>query len=173
MPKTLGNAVAFIHRVLSHEWLTTSCTILCIGWTLGGCSQATGSYFHPAEHLASDQAMVYLYFPKQSGASDSYTISANGLTVTRLDEGGYYPFRAAPGRTTFSRPGWPDERNLTVTIEPGRTYFVKVALIEDRGLFNRFYGLFLVHDELAYAEISPLRLMATCPTTEGCAPSQK
>jgi predicted small lipoprotein YifL len=173
MPTTLRKAVDLIQRMLSRESLTTRCILLCIGWTLAGCGQATGPYFRPAEHLTPGQAMVYLYFPKQSGYSDSYTILANDTTVTRLDEGGYYPFRAAPGLITFSLAGVPTERNFTVTIEPGRTYFVKVALIEDRSPFNRFYGLFPVRDELAYAEMSPLRLMATCPTTEGCAPHLK
>jgi hypothetical protein len=173
MPTIFMKAIDPIQKIRGYEWIMTSCALLCIGWILGGCSQATGPYFRPAVHWGPEQAMVYLYFPKQSGASDSYTLLANGMTVTRLDEGGYYPFRAAPGRKTFSRPGGPDERNLTVTIEPGRTYFVKVALIEERPLFSRFYGLFLVHEELAYAEINPLQLMATCPTTEGCAQSLK
>ena len=169
MPTTLGKAVDLIQRMLSLEYLTTSGLLLCIGWILGGCSQATGPYFRQAEHLTPDQTMVYLYFPNQSGYSDSYTISANGITVTRLDEGGYYPLRAAPGRMIFSLDGYPGKQNLTITAEAGHTYFVKVALIEDRSPFNRFYGLFPVRDDLAYAEMSPLRLMATCDTSEGCA----
>jgi hypothetical protein len=68
----------------------------------------------------------------------------------------------------------PEKRNLAVAVEPENKYFVKVTLI-GHGTFTyaRYYQLFLVHDELAYAEISPLRLMATCHTTEGCAQSLK
>jgi len=127
--------------------------------------------------------MVYLYFPKQSDShySDSYTILASGTTVTRLDEGGYYPFRAAPGRMTFSLSGFSllgeaGIQNLTIAGERGHTYFVKVVLVEAIRLYrggSRVYQLFLVPEELAYAELSPLRLMATCRTTEGCAPSLK
>ena len=170
MPTTLGKAVALMQRVLRRKGLTTSGLLLCIAWILGGCSHATGPYFRAAEHLASDQAMVYLYFPKQSGYSDSYTILGNGATVTRLDEGGYYPFRTVPGRMTFSLDGYPKKHTLTIAAQPGHTYFVKVALTE-RTLFidSRIYGLFPVRDDLAYAEMSPLRLMATCDTTEGCA----
>ena len=120
--------------------------------------------------------MVYLYFPRQSGYSDSRTILANGMTVTRLDEGGYYPFLAAPGRMTFSLSGVPEERNLTVTVEPGRTYFVKIVFVE-QGMSLRFrsvvYQLFPVHEELAHAEMGPLRLMTTCHSTEGCVPIRK
>ena len=168
-PTQLRKAIDLMRRALRLKYLTTSGLLLCIGWILGGCSQATGPYFRQAEHLTPDQTMVYLYFPNQSGYSDSYTISANGITVTRLDEGGYYPLRAAPGRMIFSLDGYPGKQNLTITAEAGHTYFVKVALIEDRSPFNRFYGLFPVRDDLAYAEMSPLRLMATCDTSEGCA----
>ncbi len=173
MPTTLGKAVDLIQRMLSLKYLTTSCMFLCIGWLLGACSHATGPDFRPAERLGPDQTMVYLYFPKQSGYSDSYTILANGTTVTRLDEGGYYPFRAAPGRMAFSLSGEPEEQNLTITGEPGHTYFVKVVLTGEKPLFSRPYRLFPVRDELAYAEMSPLRLMSTCHTTEGCAPHLK
>jgi predicted small lipoprotein YifL len=172
MPTTLRKAVDLIQRMLSRESLTTRCILLCIGWTLAGCGQATGPYFRPAEHLTPDQTMVYLYFPKQSGYSDSYTILGNGTTVTRLDEGGYYPFCTVPGRMTFSLDGYPEKQTLTIAAQPGHTYFVKVVLVERRALIrgeNRFYQLFPVRDDLAYAEMSPLRLMATCYTTEGCA----
>ncbi len=173
MLPTLMEAVALMQGRRSHKWLTTSCILLCLGWLLGACSQATGPYFRAAEHLAPDQAMVYLYFPNQSGYSDSYTILGNGTTVTRLDEGGYYPFHTVPGRMAFSLSGEPEEQNLTITGEPGHTYFVKVVLTGEKPLFSRPYRLFPVRDELAYAEMSPLRLMATCPTTEGCAPHLK
>ena len=168
-PTQLRKAIDLMRRALRLKYLTTSGLLLCIGWILGGCSHATGPYFHAAEHLAPDQAMVYLYFPKQSGYSDSSTILANDTTVTRLDEGGYYPFRVVPGRTTFSLSGQPENHNYTMIAEPGHTYFVKVVLIEEKPLFNRPYWLFPVRDDLAYAEMSPLRLMATCDTTEGCA----
>ena len=162
--------IDLVQEVLRPEWLMNGCTLLCIGWLLGGCSQATGPSFRQSEHLAPGQTMVYLYFPKQSGYSDSYTILGNGATVTRLDEGGYYPFRTVPGRMTFSLDGYPKKHTLTIAAQPGHTYFVKVALTE-RTLFidSRIYGLFPVRDDLAYAEMSPLRLMATCDTTEGCA----
>jgi hypothetical protein len=168
--------IDLVQEVLRPEWLMKGCTLLCIGWLLGACSQATGPYFRPAEHLTPDQTMVYLYFPKQSGYSDSYTILGNGTTVTRLDEGGYYPFCTVPGRMTFSLDGYPEKQTLTIAAQPGHTYFVKVVLVERRALIrgeNRFYQLFPVRDDLAYAEMSPLRLMATCYTTEGCAQSQK
>jgi hypothetical protein len=92
MLPTLREAVALMQGRRSHKWLTTSCILFCIGWLLGACSYATGPDFRPAERLAPGQTMVYLYFPKQSGYSDSYTILGNGATVTRLDEGGYSPF---------------------------------------------------------------------------------
>jgi hypothetical protein len=163
-----------MQRVLRLKYLTTSGLLLCIAWILGGCSQATGPYFRAAEHLAPDQAMVYLYFSQQYGASDHKTILANGTMVTRLDEGGYYPFRTSPGRVIFSMPREPEKKNLTMTVESGEKYFVKVTLIGEAALtYARYYQLFPVSEELAYAEMSPLRLMATCHTTEGCAQSLK
>jgi hypothetical protein len=118
--------------------------------------------------------MVYLYFPKQfpkplvSPPRSSTNILANGTMVTRLDEGGYYPLRAVPGRMIFSLSGEPENHNLTMTAEPGRTYFVKVLIRQETRTFNQ---LFLVNEELAHGEMRPLRLMATCHTTEGCVPS--
>jgi hypothetical protein len=92
---------------------------------------------------------------------------ADDTTVTRLDEGSYYPFRTAPGRITLSLAGEPEAQHLTITGEPGRTYFVKVLI---RYETYKYYQLFLVNEELAYGEMGPLRLMATCHTTQGCAP---
>ena len=162
-------AVAFMQRMLRHQWLATSCVLLCIGWLLNGCTQATGHFFSPAKYLPPDQTMVYLYFPVQfpkplvSPPRSSTNILANGTMVTRLDEGGYYPLRAVPGRMIFSLSGEPDNHNLTMTAEPGRTYFVKVLIRN-----NSYYPLFLVNEELAHGEMGPLRLMATCDNAQGC-----
>lgn len=113
--------------------------------------------------------MVYLYFPRQPGRHphSHTTILANGTTVTRLDQGGYYPLRAAPGRMTFSLSGEPENQSLTVAGAAGHTYFVKV-LIHQGTLTNQ---LFLVNEELAHGEMGPLRLMDTCHTTQGCGQS--
>lgn len=109
--------------------------------------------------------MVYLYFPRQPGLRPHAhtTILANGTTVTRLDEGGYYPLRAAPGRMIFSLSGESENRHLTMTAEPVRTYFVKVLIRN-----NSDYKLFLVNEELAHGEMGPLRLMTTCDNAQGC-----
>ena len=72
-----------MQRVQCLKYFTTSGLLLCIAWILGGCSHATGPYFRAAEHLAPDQAMVYLYFPKQSGLSDYLTIWVNDTTMAR------------------------------------------------------------------------------------------
>ena len=162
-------AVVPIQTMLHYMWLTASCTLFFIGWTLGGCTHATGHFFSPAKHLRPDQALVYLYFPRQLGSlpPSHTTILANGTTVTRLDQGGYYPLRAAPGRMTFSLSGEPENHNLTMTAEPGRTYFVKV-LFHQGSLTNQ---LFLANEELAHGEMGPLRLMDTCHTTQGCGQS--
>jgi len=162
-----------MQRTLNQTGLTTSCLLLCIG-LLGGCmTQATGDFFSPAKHLGPDQTMVYLYFPRQPGlyTRPPTTILANGTTITRLDEGGYYPLRTAPGRMTFSLSGEPENQNLTITAEPGHTYFVKVLIRYHET--PRYYQLFLVNEELAMGEMGPLQLMTTCDTTQGCAQSLK
>jgi hypothetical protein len=159
-------ATVLVQTMLRYMWLTAGCTLLFIGWLLGGCTHATGHFFSPAKHLRPDQTMVYLYFPRQPGRHphSHTTILANGTTVTRLDQGGYYPLRAAPGRMTFSLPGDPENQNLTVTGEGGHTHFVKV-LIHQGTLTNQ---LFLVNEELAHGEMGPLRLMDTCDNPQGC-----
>lgn len=164
-------AVVLMQRRLCSTWLVTSCVLLCIGWLLNGCTQATGHFFSPAKYLPSDQTMVYLYFPVQpkplgspGPLRSSTNILANGTMVTRLDEGGYYPLRAAPGRVTFSLSGEPENQSLTVAGEAGHTYFVKVLI--HQGKFTN--QLFLVNEELAHGEMGPLRLMATCDNAQGC-----
>jgi hypothetical protein len=159
-------ATVLVQTMLRYMWLTAGCTLLFIGWLLGGCTHATGHFFSPAKYLPPDQTMVYLYFPRQPGRlpHSHTTILANGTTVTRLDQGGYYPLRAAPGRMIFSLSGESENRHLTMTAEPGRTYFVKV-------LFNKGSltdQLFLVNEELAHGEMGPLRLMTTCDNAQGC-----
>ena len=168
-PPALMKAVAFMQRMFCHTWLATIYVLFCIGWLLNGCSQATGNFFSPAKYLPPDQTMVYLYFPKQfpkplgSSLYSSTNILASGKTVTRLDEGGYYPLRVAPGRVAFAIAGESENHNLTMTAEPGRTYFVKVLIHN-----NSYYQLFLVNEELAHGEMGPLRLMATCDNAQGC-----
>lgn len=134
-----------------------------------GCSQATGPFFRPVEHLGSDRAIVYLYFPIQKGYRSRHTILANGAVLSRLDTEGYYPLVTLPRHITFGMEGWPEKRNVTVVVEAGRVYFVRPTLIgTGTFIYNAFYQLELVAAEEAMLEIQGLRLMGSCRTSQGC-----
>jgi len=88
-----------------------------------GC--AAGPAFTKIEKIPEDAGLVYIYRPGSAfGAAVSYDVKANGIPVTRLTPGGYYPHFAKPGETEFSAKT-ESTSSITLDVKAGQTYYVK------------------------------------------------
>jgi hypothetical protein len=104
---------------------------------MGGCiPRAAGPAFTPIHLSGKNQAVVYLYLPRQ--ASRPFDIWANNQFITRLYDGGYYPYITGPGELTLRIEGGHTAVNsVTLEVETAQTYYVKLYM-ED--LTNPFKG---------------------------------
>jgi hypothetical protein len=174
-----GNLRRFRQKVVLY--VLWSAVLLFTNGMSTGCSKATGPYFRPVDVVDESKAIIYVYRPEQSvGAPLSYSIFANGYFVTKLDNGGYYPFIVVPGRVTLSftehssltapAPShredvphyWSGGFVATLDVEAGKTYFVKLWLREKINPFKASADLLLLpvfDDEQALDEIQTCRLM--------------
>lgn len=129
-----------------------------------GCG-ASGTKFQKVA-FPKDLAVVYLYRkPAAWGAAISALIKANGSEITRMTNGGYFPFVTEPGKITFSGKldfgiivsltapfqvvGFQEIRTLEV--RPGEVYYLRG---KPKG---SFFALELVTDEVGRKEISGLK----------------
>ncbi len=106
---------------------------------VSGCASIDGPKFTQIAETPSDKSIVYLYKARVYGG-DTFTIGVNGVPVTKLRKGGYYPYIAEPGKLEltssihfriliplYASVGYlvqPDS-TLILNIEPGKTYYVK------------------------------------------------
>ena len=106
---------------------------------VSGCASIDGPKFTQIAETPSGKSIVYLYKARVYGG-DTFTIGVNGVPVTNLRKGGYYPYIAEPGKLELTSsikfritlgliPSvanvlMPDS-TLILNIEPGKTYYVK------------------------------------------------
>lgn len=133
---------------------------------IAGCA-ATGKSFVMSTPT-SDKGLIYVYRPPQTMTGGlSWNLSANGVRLTVVKNGGYFPYYAAPGNVTFSakkRPGLGDlivleaEKELiTINVEPGEVYFVRFTF--HRGAFVAGAVMEIVDKSTGEAEILDLKLL--------------
>ena len=133
-----------------------------------GCTQATGALFRPSPPPTQERALVYLYFPPVKGSMHWESIAANGVLITRLDDGGYYPLVVSPGRITFSVDGR-EKLKTTVDVEAGRTYYIKLQMVDlYKSRYYRYLEFVKAEQDVAEEEIHECRLMSTCSESNGC-----
>ena len=110
---------------------------------LTGCG-ASGPGFKPVTSVPADKGVVYVY--RQSnfvGGGVFGTVKANNKPITKIKNGGYYPYIASPGNNHFSvTTEATNEAN--VMVEKGTEKYLKTTV----GM-----GLFIGH--LKFTEVSP------------------
>jgi hypothetical protein len=88
-------------------------------------SCATGPAFKKIETIPENMGLVYIYRSgKMMGAAISYKLRANGVVVTTLTPGGYYPYITKPGEIEFSAKTEATS-SVTIDVKPGETHYIK------------------------------------------------
>lgn len=97
---------------------------LVVIFLLAGCA-TLGPTYQKVDMIPEESALVYVYRPKSFvGGGVSYTVHADGQTVTKLVNGGYYPYFSPPGEVEF----WAkteSKSSVTLDVRAGETYFIK------------------------------------------------
>jgi hypothetical protein len=137
--------------------------IVLLLWTVSACgTRATGPFFQRLEAKEEAVGIIYLYAQQQIFPTfTQYPIKANGVSVVKLVDGGYYPFRVAPGVVTFEVETFgskPESIPLTLQVEGGHTYFVRPRYWNVRSPYARV-ELDLLTEEEGINEISSCRLI--------------
>jgi hypothetical protein len=123
--------------------------------TLAACG-ASGKAF-VASTPAPDHGLIYIY--RQShlqGGGASFYVSANGVRIGTLKNGGYINYEARPGNVTFaialrtlgpSLITIPEKELITVPVEPGEVYYVRFKMsTQVMELVDESTGLKETHD---------------------------
>jgi hypothetical protein len=94
-----------------------------------GCA-ASGADFRPTETLANDKALVYIYRPDSmlgGGKAIRYDVTTKEGHIVEMIRGGYFPYEATPGETTFW--AWTESKvSVTNDLAAGKTYYLKCGL---------------------------------------------
>lgn len=89
-----------------------------------GCA-ASGAKFVPVESVPESKALVYIYRPNSLiGGAIRYHVSVGDEPVVFLVRGGYFPYFADPGETTF----WARTEaraEASEHLKAGETYYLK------------------------------------------------
>jgi hypothetical protein len=104
--------------------------------TITACA-ATGEVFVKSTPT-SGNGLIYVYRPwRILGSGNAWYLSVNGVRMTTVTNGGYFPFDLKPDNVTFFaklRPGigtllpaliQPEQEMITINVEPSEVYFVK------------------------------------------------
>jgi hypothetical protein len=91
---------------------------------LAGCQ--FGPAFRPAR-ASPDMAIVYLYHAQSwYNRPYYYLVHADDREIVYMREGGYLGYVAEPGTTQLWAQGYQGTSSVTLDLEPGKVYYVKV-----------------------------------------------
>jgi hypothetical protein len=121
-----------------------------------GCA-SLGKSFELVTGTPSDQSVVYIYRPSSFvGGGVSYTVYSGKKAITKLYNGGYYPYVTAPGEVEL----WAEtesKSSVTVDVKAGETKYVKGTV--GVGFFIGRPNLSIVDPAVAQTEIKECKLI--------------
>jgi hypothetical protein len=148
-------------QTIAQPTFTTARQILLVTIALvlfAGCQG--NAYFEPTPLANPDNAMVYLYRPAATNPGKkplrlSYPqVMIDGNSAGFLKYNEYLALEIPPGKHEFVVTGltreakWePKDRNYSLEVEPGQTYFMrfKVEFDTDNMSLDSFTGQYLIH----------------------------
>lgn len=115
---------------------------LFLATTLVGCG-ATGPIFKPIA-VPADKGVVYIYRESSFVGGGVYgTVSADKTPLTKIRNGGYFPFVANPGKVHFE-VSTEATNEADVVVEAGKEKYLKTTV-----------GMGLLVGHLKFSEVSP------------------
>lgn len=122
---------------------------------LVSCS-STGAAFKPAP-IPAGKGVVYVYRqPKMMGSGVFGTVKANGTPITKIKNGGYYPYIASPGNNHFTVTTETTNK-ADVAVEKGSEKYLKTTI--GMGLFVGHLKFTEVSPQIGRSEISECKLL--------------
>ena len=99
-------------------------TLLAALVALSGCA-ASGAAFKAVDTIPEGKALVYIYRPNSIvGGAVRYHVAVGDERIVYLIRGGYFPYLAGPGETTF----WARteaKAEITEYLKAGQVYYLK------------------------------------------------
>jgi hypothetical protein len=142
---------------------------------------ASGPAFEPVDSVPPGHAVVYVYRPSANVAKFAYwNIHMNGVPVGELDDGDYIRTYPPAGDVRYTgewdvhwvfflnrlvNPG-PDVRECSLTVEEGRTYYVRHDWGKASLLGYQEPALVETTEEVALEQIRECELDTDAPTVE-------
>jgi len=131
-------------------------TVFLLGMFLLSCAPL-GPAFQKTDAIPENMGLVYIYRPSKGfGSGVAYEVKANGVLITKLHNGGYYPYFTLPGETEFSAKT-ETKSAVTIDVKAGETYYVKGSI--RLGLIVGRPRLLVVSPEVAESEIIKCKLI--------------
>ena len=128
---------------------------------LTGCG-ASSSAFTPVNPIPAGKGVVYVYRkPSMMGAAVYGTVKANGQPVTKIRNGGYYPYVGPPGKAHFTVKT-EATNEADVMVEKGTEKYLKTTI--GMGFFVGHLKFSEVSPEIGRSEIAECKLLE--PFTE-------
>jgi hypothetical protein len=128
-----------------HRYKSFSATIgvILTSALLNGCA-VSGKGFDPIEAIPLEKGVVYIYRqPSMLGGAVYGTVTANHKPITKIKNGGYFPYVSDPGPVHFE-VSTEATNEADVMVEAGKEKYLKTTI----GM-----GLFVGH--LKFSEVSP------------------
>jgi len=117
--------------------------LIFISTVIVGCS-ASGPAFKPIAPLPDGKGVVYIYRESSFVGAGVYgTATANKTPITKIHNGGYFPYIANPGVVHFE-VSTEATNEADVTVEAGKEKYLKTTV-----------GMGLLVGHLKFSEVSP------------------
>ncbi len=95
--------------------------------SIAGCA-STGAAFTPVTPIPAGKGVVYIYRqPKFAGGGVYGTVTANKVPLTKIRNGGYYPYISSPGQVHFE-VSTEATNEADVTVEAGKETYLKTSV---------------------------------------------
>jgi hypothetical protein len=124
----------------------------CATWLLG-------PVYSKIDKIPDDAGLVYFYRPSAlRGVWLFYDVKMGETVITRLYNGGYYPYFSVPGETEFwAEYGSTSSSVIRLDVKAGQTYYIRGEVV-DEFLIRRLH-LVVVAPEIAEKEIVDCKLI--------------
>lgn len=123
---------------------------------IAGCS-ASGPAFKPVDPIPTGKGVVYIYrAPGFVGSGVYGTVTANKTPITKIKNGGYFPYISNPGPVHFE-VSTEATNEADVTVETGKEKYLKTTI--GMGFFVGHLKFSEVSPEIGKKEISECKLL--------------